>query len=170
MSWSGLVWVYLVWGLFSFTDGASMVAQIVKSPLAVQETQVLSLGWKDPLEECNPLQYSCLENPMDRGAGRAAVHGVSKSWTRLRIHTYTHTHTHTHSFTNPFRAILSHCFFGYFFSTLFYHSLLDSNDTNTRYFFISSFYSFIVFYLFFIVSWPLRLFIFFFHFSLFRLG
>ena len=156
MSWSGLVWVYLVWGLFSFTDGASMVAQIVKSPLAVQETQVLSLGWKDPLEECNPLQYSCLENPMDRGAGRATVHGVSKSWTWLRIHTHTHTHTHTHSFTNPFRAILSHCFFGYFFSTLFYHSLLDSNDTNTRYFFI--------------VSWPLRLFIFFFHFSLFRLG
>ena len=31
----------------------------------------------------NPLQYSCLENPMDRGAWRAAVHGVSKSWTQL---------------------------------------------------------------------------------------
>ena len=31
----------------------------------------------------NPLQYSCLENPMDRGAWRATVHGVSKSWTRL---------------------------------------------------------------------------------------
>ena len=31
----------------------------------------------------NPLQYSCLENPMDRGAWRAAVHGVPKSWTRL---------------------------------------------------------------------------------------
>ena len=29
----------------------------------------------------NPLQYSCLENPMDRGAWRAAVHGVTKSWT-----------------------------------------------------------------------------------------
>ena len=29
----------------------------------------------------NPLQYSCLENSMDRGAWRAAVHGVSKSWT-----------------------------------------------------------------------------------------
>ena len=32
----------------------------------------------------NPLQYSCLENPMDRGACRATVHGVTKSWTRLR--------------------------------------------------------------------------------------
>ena len=30
----------------------------------------------------NPLQYSCLENPMDRGAWRATVHGVAKSWTR----------------------------------------------------------------------------------------
>jgi len=39
------------------------------------------LGWKDTLEEGmkNPFQYSCLENPMDRGAWRAAVHGVAKS-------------------------------------------------------------------------------------------
>ena len=29
----------------------------------------------------NPLQYSCLKNPMDRGAWRATVHGVAKSWT-----------------------------------------------------------------------------------------
>ena len=32
----------------------------------------------------NPLQYSCLENPMDRGAWRATVLGVEKSWTRLK--------------------------------------------------------------------------------------
>ena len=31
----------------------------------------------------NPLQYSCLENPMDQGAWWATVHGVTKSWTRL---------------------------------------------------------------------------------------
>ena len=31
----------------------------------------------------NPLQYSCLENPMDGGAWRAAVHGVAKSWTPM---------------------------------------------------------------------------------------
>ena len=30
-----------------------------------------------------PLQDSCLENPMDRGAWWATVHGVAKSWTRL---------------------------------------------------------------------------------------
>ena len=33
----------------------------------------------------NPLQYSCLENPMDRGAWWATVHGVAKSRTRLRL-------------------------------------------------------------------------------------
>ena len=31
----------------------------------------------------SPLQYSCLENPMDGGAWYAIVHGVAKSWTRL---------------------------------------------------------------------------------------
>ena len=36
----------------------------------MKEMQVRSLDWEDPLEEGmgNPLQYSCLENPMDRGA------------------------------------------------------------------------------------------------------
>ena len=36
----------------------------------------------------NPLQYSCLENPMDRGAWQALVHGVTKSDTTM--HTYSH--------------------------------------------------------------------------------
>ena len=47
--------------------------------------QVESLGWKDPPGggDGNPLQYCCLENPMDRGAWRAAVHDVSKIWTQL---------------------------------------------------------------------------------------
>ena len=31
----------------------------------------------------NPIQYSCLGNPMDRGAWWAIVHGVAKSWTQL---------------------------------------------------------------------------------------
>ena len=39
----------------------------VKNPPAKQKTWVQSLGWEDPLEKGNPLQYSCLENPMDRG-------------------------------------------------------------------------------------------------------
>ena len=32
----------------------------------------------------NPLQYSYLENPMDRGSWQATIHGVTKSWTRLK--------------------------------------------------------------------------------------
>ncbi|CAM9645020.1 unnamed protein product, partial [Rangifer tarandus platyrhynchus] len=34
----------------------------------------------------SPLQYSCLENPMDRGAWWAMVHGVAKNQTRLSMH------------------------------------------------------------------------------------
>ena len=36
----------------------------------------------------NPLQYSCLENPMDGGAWQATVHGVTKSWTWLGDFTF----------------------------------------------------------------------------------
>ena len=36
-----------------------------------------------------PLQYSCLENPMDGGAWWAAVHGVTNSWTQLSDFTFT---------------------------------------------------------------------------------
>ena len=39
----------------------------------------------------NPLQYSCLENPMDRGAWWATVHGVTKSWTQPSDFTFTFT-------------------------------------------------------------------------------
>ena len=57
------------------------MAQLVKSLSAMRETQVRSLGREDPLEKemATPLQYSCLENSMDRGAWWAIVHGVTKS-------------------------------------------------------------------------------------------
>ena len=38
---------------------------------------------RSPEGNGNPLQYSCLGNPMDRGACKATVHGFAKSWTRL---------------------------------------------------------------------------------------
>ena len=41
----------------------------------MQEAQVLSLDWEDPLEK---EMATCLENPTDRGAWRFSVHGVSK--------------------------------------------------------------------------------------------
>ena len=53
---------------------------VVKNLPAVQETQVLSLGQEDSPGggNGNPLQYSCLGNPMDRGAWRVSVHRVAK--------------------------------------------------------------------------------------------
>ena len=42
------------------------------------------LGRSHGVGNCNLLQYSCLGNPMDRGAWRATVHGVAKSWTLLK--------------------------------------------------------------------------------------
>ena len=64
---------------------ASLMAQIVKNPLAIQETWARSLGWEDPLEKEMATYSSILgwRIPMDRGAWRATVHGVAKSQTQL---------------------------------------------------------------------------------------
>ena len=63
----GYAILYLVFVIIiSFFDivWASLVAQMVKNPPAIQETWVPSLGWEDPLEDLGkPLRYSCLENP-----------------------------------------------------------------------------------------------------------
>ena len=64
---------------------------MVKNLLAMQETicnarrlrfdpWVRKIPWR---REWQPLQYSCLENPMDRGDWGATVHGIAKSQTRL---------------------------------------------------------------------------------------
>ena len=64
---------------------ASLVAQMVKNLPAVQETQVHIPGSGRSPGEGNgyPLQYSCLESPMNRGAWWATVYGVADSWTCL---------------------------------------------------------------------------------------
>ena len=61
------------------------MAQTEKNLPAMQETRVQSLGQEDAPGggNRNPLQYSCLENPMDRGTWQATVHGVAKSQIRL---------------------------------------------------------------------------------------
>ena len=58
---------------------------MVNNLLATWETLGLIPGsGRSPGEgHGNPFQYSCLENPMDRGAWWATVHGVAKSQTRL---------------------------------------------------------------------------------------
>ena len=54
------------------------MAQTVKNPPAMQETQVQSLGQEDPLEKGMITHSTCLENPMDRGVWQATVRGVAK--------------------------------------------------------------------------------------------
>ena len=49
-----------------------------------------------------PFQYSCLENPTDRGAWRVTVHVVAKSQIQLNTHTRTHTHTHLYITADDF--------------------------------------------------------------------
>ena len=72
-------------GKKAFLNGhwASLVVQRLKRLPAVWETWVQSLGGEEPLEKgMNPLQYPCLENPIDRGPWWATVHGVAESRTR----------------------------------------------------------------------------------------
>ena len=59
------------------------MVQAIKDSPAMQEMQVRSLGWEDSpgAENGNPLWYFCLEKPMDREAGQATAHGVTKSQT-----------------------------------------------------------------------------------------
>jgi len=56
---------------------------MVKNLPVIQEIWVLSLGWEDPLEKEMATHSSILrlENPMDRRAWRATVHGITKSQT-----------------------------------------------------------------------------------------
>ena len=121
---------------------SSLVAQLVKNPSAMQESQLdpwvrkiswrkdrlptpVFLGFSDssdskestcnvgnlgsspglgrsPVEEDgNPLQYSCLENSMDRGAWQATEHGVTKSRTQLSnfcLYFFTYEHIANKSF------------------------------------------------------------------------
>ena len=68
---------------------ASQVALAVKNPSAnAEDTRdmgaITGMGRSPGGGRGNPLQYSCLENPRDRGALWAAVYGFAQSWTRLK--------------------------------------------------------------------------------------
>ena len=68
--------------------GTSQVALVVKSPFAnardIRGVGLIPGLGRSPAEgHGNLLQYSCLENPVDRGAWRATVHVVTKRWTQL---------------------------------------------------------------------------------------
>ena len=55
--------------------------QIIYSLSTVKDFGFLLKGY---VGSSNPLEYSCLENPVDRGAWWAAIHRVTQSWTRLK--------------------------------------------------------------------------------------
>ena len=70
---------------------ASQVVLAVKNPPAnaggIRDAGSTPGSRRSPGEgQGNPLQYSCLENSMDRGAWWDIAHGVSKSWTGLSVH------------------------------------------------------------------------------------
>ena len=68
---------------------ASQVVLVVKNPPPsagdIRDTGLIPGSGKSPGgEHGNPLQYSCLENPIEKGAWQATVHGVTKSLTQLK--------------------------------------------------------------------------------------
>ena len=72
-------------GSYLYLHGFPDVA-VVKNQLAgdVRDTgSVPGLGRSPGVGSSNPLQYSCMRNPMDRGAGWATVHGAPKGRTQL---------------------------------------------------------------------------------------
>ena len=82
------MWIVFITELCPLT-GASQVALVVKNPSANagdvrDKSSVPGLGRSPGVGNGNPLQYSCVENPMDRGAWRATVHRVRQSWARLK--------------------------------------------------------------------------------------
>ena len=105
-----------------FSAGASQVALVVKNlPASAGDPRDLgSISWlgRSPGGgNDNPLQYSRLEYPMDRGAWWAIVHGGCKGSDPTE-YTHTHTHTHTHKFSS-FVSILE-CKF--YLSSILLHS------------------------------------------------
>ena len=81
---------YLARFIYNYTYmWASLVAQLVENPPSVWETWV---GRCPGEGKGHALHYSCLENPMDRGAWRATVHGgsprVKRDWATQHTHTY----------------------------------------------------------------------------------
>ena len=68
-----------------FPGGAGGKEPLPANAGDMRDTGSISVGGRSPGgEHGNPLQYSCLENPMDRGAWQATVYSVAKSQTQLK--------------------------------------------------------------------------------------
>ena len=99
MLWHQATWVPQFFPRLTFYTRGS---RVVKNGLWNLSDLNLNLNYFSPLNSCvgegnvTPLQYSCLENPMDGGAWWAAVHGVAKSRTWLSDFTFTSLFTFMH--------------------------------------------------------------------------
>ena len=84
-SWTQLSnFTYHIWEFPSGSDGK-------ESACCARDPGSIPGSGRSPGEgNGNPLQYSCLENPMDRGTWQATVHGASQSRTKLSDFTYFH--------------------------------------------------------------------------------
>ena len=106
-------WSYRISVLLRDTRGASQVAQVTKNqPANAGDAgdlgSIPALGRSPGVGIGNPLQYSCLENPTDRGAWWATVHGVAESQTGLSTHTHTQEIPQSWSFSPPFSPPRTH--------------------------------------------------------------
>ena len=79
---------------------------MIKNPLTNggdrrEEGSIPGSGRSPGIGNGSPPQYSCLENPMGRGAWWVMVHGVAKRQTQLNVRVCARTHTYTHTGLNP---------------------------------------------------------------------
>ena len=95
------LWPLKVTKLLNCSTGAEALGSCCPSTYL----SMLYLWWGEG--NGNPVQYSCLENPMDGGAWWAAVHGVARSWTRLSDFTFIFTFINWRRKWQPTPVILS---------------------------------------------------------------
>ena len=79
-------WVVKLIQCWGRGDGLPRLCSVKHPPANVGDVGLIPGSGRSPGEgNGNPLQDSCLENPMNRGDWQAAVHGVAKSWIWLRL-------------------------------------------------------------------------------------
>ena len=90
-------YIYVFMGFLGGTSGKESACQCRRHRRLKFKPWVRKVAWR---RNGNPLQYSCLENPLFRRARWAAVHGVTKSQTRLSVHAWWNTRGITFSERN----------------------------------------------------------------------